>query len=356
MSITVATKKLIEVLTDALAVSNGTGGGVHLTTTRGPWREEPGDVDLLVATSTTRNVLGHTWIPVDGRIDPMVWPCQSVKDVLTLCKSWLKGDEHTVDIDLELADPPENKKDDGHPGWTIKLTETPALFDSDNTIKFHAHHGSRFPLELVSRIRTGRFPARDDYEEVPLTLWSAAVLSPLVKVAKRRNMQIQMFRSPERRLQLVQIGDTWIGAATPGVPLPGDPTDEPSIEPVLGAEDDLVAALKEMKRSGITVSVENPQGMLGEVVADAADKLAGGAGSRELLRQAVELITTTQFVSAANLQRKLNVGFAKAEWILAELTAAGIVTAAEGSSARKALFGPAQVAEALQALENASEQ
>ncbi|MDB2219061.1 EccC-like translocase [Mycobacterium phage prophiT46-2] len=356
MSITVATKKLIEVLTDALAVSNGTGGGVHLTTTRGPWREEPGDVDLLVATSTTKNVLGHTWIPVDGRIDPMVWPCQSVKDVLTLCKSWLKGDEHTVDIDLELADPPENKKDDGHPGWTIKLTETPALFDSDNTIKFHAHHGSRFPLELVSRIRTGRFPARDDYEEVPLTLWSAAVLSPLVKVAKRRNMQIQMFRSPERRLQLVQIGDTWIGAATPGVPLPGDPTDEPSIEPVLGAEDDLVAALKEMKRSGITVSVESPQGMLGEVVADAADKLAGGAGSRELLRQAVELITTTQFVSAANLQRKLNVGFAKAEWILAELTAAGIVTAAEGTSARKALFGPAQVADALKALGNVSEQ
>ncbi|BBB42836.1 hypothetical protein MASB_34020 [Mycobacteroides abscessus subsp. bolletii BD] len=92
----------------------------------------------------------------------MVWPCQSVKDVLTLCKSWLKGDEHTVDIDLELADPPENKKDDGHPGWTIKLTETPALFDSDNTIKFHAHHGSRFPLELVGRIRTGRFPVRDD--------------------------------------------------------------------------------------------------------------------------------------------------------------------------------------------------
>ncbi|BBB42835.1 hypothetical protein MASB_34010 [Mycobacteroides abscessus subsp. bolletii BD] len=66
-----------------------------------------------------------------------------------------------------------------------------------------------------------------------------------------------------------------------------------------------------MERSGISVSVENPQGVLGEVVADAADKLAGGAGSRELLRQAVELITSTQFVSAANLQRRLNVGFAR---------------------------------------------
>ncbi|OBC14088.1 cell division protein FtsK [Mycobacterium sp. 852013-50091_SCH5140682] len=354
MSITVATTKLIDILTDALQTASNDFGGVHLTTTRAPWRDEPSDVDLLAASSTNKYVLGHTWIPCDGRIDPMVWPCESVANVLSLIKSWkkIKGDQHTVDISLALADPPEDGKDDEHPGWTVTLAETPALFDSDNEFQFHAHHESKFPISIVHRIRTNTFVTKEDYAEVPLTLWSATVLAPLVAVARRRNMQIQMFRSPNRLLQIVQIGDTWIGIAMPGTPVPGDPTDGPSIEPVLAPDSDLLKALRDMKASGVTVVAPNPQGEFGEIIADAAAKTEADWDTE--LRQAVELVVSTQMGSGSMLQRKLKVGFARAARLLDELEAAGIVGEANGSVARAVLFKPDDLAGAYAALDEKS--
>ncbi|WP_454232069.1 DNA translocase FtsK [Mycolicibacterium fortuitum] len=345
MSITVATTKLIDILSDALQTGSNDFGGVHLTTTRAPWRDEPSDVDLLAASSTNRRVLGHTWIPCDGRIDPMVWPCQSVADVLALIKSWAKakgGDQHTVDISLILADPPEDAKDDEHPGWTVTLRETPALFDSDNEFQFHAHHESRFPISIVHRLRTNTFVTKEDYEEVPLTLWSAAVLSPLVAVAKRRNMQIQLFRHPERLLQIVQIGDTWIGIAMPNTPMPGDTTDGPSIEPVLG-EAQMSSEVADLLRNGSGLFTVD-------------DAKAAAKASADELRKAVELVVTTGFGSPSQIQRKLKVGYARAAQLLDQMEIAGIVGPAVGSKARDVHFKPSDLAGALGALDDESDE
>lgn len=341
MSITVATTKLVDILSDALQTASNDFGGVHLTTTRAPWRDEPSDVDLLAASSTNRRVLGHTWIPCDGRIDPMVWPCQSVLDVLALIKSWAKakgGDQHTVDISLTLADPPEDGQDDEHPGWTVTLRETPALFDSDNEFQFHAHHETRFPISVVHRLRTNSFVTKDDYTEVPLTLWSPAVLAPLVAVAKRRSMNIQMFRSPTRMLQIVQIGDTWIGIAMPSTPMPGDTTDGPTIEPVLGDEQ-MSDAVADLLRNG--------SGLFTVDDAKAQEK-----ASADELRKAVELVVTTGFGSPSQIQRKLKVGYAVATVLLNQMEAAGIVGPAEGSKARDVHFKPSDLAGALAALDD----
>lgn len=252
MTITVSTQKLIDVLTDALHLADYRG--VHLSSHRGPWREEPGNVDLLAFTSGCLSVLGHTWIPVEGDLRAAVWPVQAATTVKSLCTSWIKGggkDNHTVELDMVLADPPPNAKEGEHPGWVVTLSETPTLIPSDNEFQFHAHHEGKVPIRTWQRVLAP--PAglpfeevTDDDEVVPsdveaaLTLWGPGVLSPLVKVASRRGMTVQLFRSQFRRTQVVQIGDTWIGAAWPYKPLPGEHGVEPSIEPVftelVGAE------------------------------------------------------------------------------------------------------------------------
>lgn len=255
MSITVATKKLIEVLSDAFHTAGDRG--VHIATYRAPWKDEPGDVDLLAVTSTTGFVMGHTWIRCDGQLRaPAVWPLSSTASLMAICKSLAKkGDEnneHTVDLDMVTADYGENNAEDEHPGWTVTLTETPALFDSDTEFTFHAHPEIKFPINGVRRILSAS--PRPDGEKAPepslLTMWSASILAPLTKVASRRGEPLQFFRAEDRPTQRVQIGDTWIGAASPRLPEPGVQISEPTIEGVLGAPEIVTGAAADLLRNG----------------------------------------------------------------------------------------------------------
>lgn len=244
--LTVSTLRLIDLLEDAMATASSITGGVHLAPQRAPWKDEPSDVDLLAATSTTRAVLGHTWCPVDGQnLKPAVWPIGSTVTALGVLKRLAKkGENHTVDIDMYEADPPENLKEGEHPGWVVTISESQALFDCDTEFQFHAHHESKFPIAGVSRLLWGhaKAPDEDEYRESPLTLWGANVLGPLVKVAKRNGGTIRFYRKPDARLQLVTIGPTWIGGAIPNGALPGEPTDGPAFDPVLPLLEAPVAA------------------------------------------------------------------------------------------------------------------
>lgn len=332
MTITVATKKLIDLLADGLETASG---GIHLATHRAPYKDEPGDVDLLAATSRTHFVLGHSWIPADGNLTATVWPASSARNALALLRQLAKkGDNHTVDISLELAPPPEaGLKEGEHPGWTVTLTESAALFNSDTELQFHAYDESKFSILSAARALAGLVPAtEDDYVDSPLTLWPASVMGPLVKVAARNGGVIRMFRSQEHSLQVVQIGQTWLGAAVSATRLPGEPVDSPSIEPVLGPE---LSTAADLLRNGYGVFT-NPKRD-----GDDADQLR--IDDDELLRQAVELVVTASFASASMLQRKLKIGLARAKQLLVDMESAGVVSPQVGSAARDVLFKPDQV-------------
>lgn len=283
MTITVATSKLIETLTDALQTvetdPESFGPGIHIATHRDGYGDEPGKYDLLAATSTDRFVVGHCWIPVTGQVVPSVWPPDAAKTVVTICKQLVaaRGKEHTVDVEVVEVVPDGDVSGDEkaeHPGYVVTLFETPALFDTDTEFQFHADHESRFPLATCHKILTGIIGDSDEsFREGPETMWSARVLASITAVAKRRKEMMRFFRSPQRRAQVVQIGPYWLGAAMPGSALPGEALSEPSIEPLLtvpnAAADELRDKIAEMKADGITITVDNPRGPVMQTLADA---------------------------------------------------------------------------------------
>lgn len=241
---TIGTANLAYLLTDALATCETDPEamlpGVHVATHRAAgFGDEPGRVDLIALTSTNGHVVGHTFDVVDGQVTASVWPPVQALTVLAICKGLAKagGKDHTVDVEVVEQVPdgePSGDETPAHPGYVVTVRETPALFESDTEFTFHAEHEGRFPLGMVAKVLRPELDGEAG-SVGPELLWSPAVLAPLTAIGRRRKSEIRFYRVPGRDAQVVQIGGTWLGAAMPMKPVPGEERTEPSIDALLPA-------------------------------------------------------------------------------------------------------------------------
>lgn len=87
--------------------------------------------------------------------------------------------------------------------------------------------------------------------------------------------------------------------------------------------------------TGTTISFDRVTGEM--VVATAA---AAEQDDRELLAEAARIVLEQQYASTSMIQRKLRVGFAKAQRLVEMLAERGVVGPTEGTRARDVLMGP----------------
>ncbi|WP_051637055.1 DNA translocase FtsK [Rhodococcus sp. UNC363MFTsu5.1] len=353
MAITIGTKALVDLLTDLVATASDVRG-VHLRTVRGPDGDEPGDTTLLVGTSTNGAVLGHTWTQCTGELPPMIWPTASCDLVIGALKRLGKGDKlHAVDVSLD--------------GDTVTVVETATLFDDGARVEFQVGDLEPWPGDRLWRILAGpplptpRDERGDDLPSTPRTTWAPGALATLLQIATRRKEALHLFETHSNQIHRAQIGERWVGAVAPLRAWDHDDPEQPNTDVHLERPDELDLSWLAEYRGGVFVGApvfpDEKKAAKSEPVEqpplDPTMDAPPAAESRDLVAAAAELVVAARLGSGSMLQRKLNIGFARAQELLDDLAALGIVDSGAGgvSRAREVLVDEAAMRARLAARE-----
>lgn len=209
--IRIPTRDLVGLLTDlALTAADPASGeataSVLLHTARGYAGDEPGEVDLLVGTSTDRLVIGHAHAQCYGQTAaPMLWPIRDVQAALGVLKTlYGKAKEHAVTITIEDRE--------------VVLSEDPDLFGEGASFRFTPGDAGDFPdAPWRALAHTTARPPDGSEPAAPRTDYVASRLAPFLKAASRRGEIMQTFRWHQSLPVHVQIGPAYRGVVSPYV-------------------------------------------------------------------------------------------------------------------------------------------
>lgn len=345
-TITMGTRQLLQLLATLVHTSaeepEAANGGVLLHCDRGHgYGPHSGLTDILVGTSTTGWVVGHTFAPTGGQLHrPALWAIDDVKAVIAAFKPKLKGDKQAeVSITLsgsEVVVAEAGQLDIGGDGLKITFTEK-SLTDYPRDL------WRALGDVLVNPVVTDR--TGHELPTAPRTDFSASSLEPFVKVAKLRGATIETYRFHQHSRVQVQIGDSyrglliptrWDGDDTRGA---GDAPDADVYPPTMPTRPNPHAVDLDTPPAG--GNFRTGTGVIIGAAPTATDTPLTGfpqvEPDTELLCRAAEIVITTQFGSVSVLGRKLHIGHTRAASLLEQLHDRGVVGPKRGSQARDVL-------------------
>lgn len=264
---------------------------------------------------------------------------ETVKEVLMICQASKEKNELGDVLRIEvLAD-------------DLVFTDISGLFPGKSFKVPRTHINDPFPNVPLMVEKALTAP-----KVMPQSLMVAGQYMGLfTRAASTYGQHLEIEATGSSRAILVSCGESFMGLL---MPARHDPESDNAMEmaewrrgwherlsPL--ATEGLAAAETRLRAQQGSEESEDPSVRL---TSDLDDYLAAVAGEDQTLRDAVELVVTTQFGSLSMIQRKLRIGFARAAATMDRLEAAGIVGPPEGSKAREVLYPAEKLQDALDAL------
>lgn len=211
MSVRMLTKDLLFLLQDHVLTASEDAGlaglaGILLHTARVDEGDEPGGRNCLVATSTNRFVVGHSWVEAGmGDLLPTLLPIQYTQALIVALKKLLTKDNRNDHVT-------EVRRD----GEDIVITEDPDLFGHGFTQRFGFGDLDTFPRGVFDILNEVRITPAEGMPEVEnRTDYTPTILLPFLTIANRHKAQLSMYRVHQSWNVHVQIGSSYRGLIVP---------------------------------------------------------------------------------------------------------------------------------------------